>query len=166
MNRADTTNIIKIPSFKETFTVFTQGGFFSFCSLQDEKEHLHSFYSLNRFTSSRSLHYHFHFEPAQNQHNRFIPSSFTLHSLHHHLHYHPPPTQNKNRDQITNLRLTRSNTNGSRGIHDLLHHSSFSVILIITPNSHVSSSPNTHIRSKQRRNKIIDDNVIDESNFK
>jgi len=46
--------------------------------------------SLNRFSSSQSLNYHFHLELAQNQHNRFIPSSFTLHSFHHHLHYHPP----------------------------------------------------------------------------
>jgi len=39
--------------------------------------------SLNRFTISQSLHYHFHFEPAQNQYNRFIPPSFTLNSFHH-----------------------------------------------------------------------------------
>jgi len=45
--------------------------------------------SLNRFTSSQSLHYHFHLEHAQNHHNRFILSSFTLHSFQHHLHYHP-----------------------------------------------------------------------------
>jgi len=46
--------------------------------------------SLNRFTSSQSLHYHFHLEPIQNQHNIFIPSSFTLNSFNHHLHYHLP----------------------------------------------------------------------------
>jgi len=41
MNKADTTNIIKIPSFKETFTFFTEGGFPSFCSLKKQNHHLH-----------------------------------------------------------------------------------------------------------------------------
>jgi len=37
---------LEIPTFRGTFTFFTEGGFFTFCSLQDEKQHLHSFYSL------------------------------------------------------------------------------------------------------------------------